>query len=209
MNTYSYVQQNGIELGKAIMTAAPSWAAEYCLRDQNYLNYEDTDPPAAYCASCLHLPTLEHAIADFELVFKLGGLDKAKDKILYAKENDHETISVPVVIDGEKGLGCLYIDTLEKAVTRIKQNLSAGANTEAPLSDSQKPQFKVDDVVVPIVDHWGKSPNAVTVVAIDGEFDFKGRNATGLEREFWYATSEWRLATDQEKKWMCRINVSE
>ena len=62
---------------------------------------------------------------------------------------------------------------------------------------------------MPVVDHWGKSPNAVTVVAIDGEFDFKGRNATGLEREFWYATSEWRLATDEEKKWMCRINVSE
>lgn len=207
MNTYFYVQQNGIDPAKTIVTDAPSWAAEFCLKDQNYLNYEDTEPPAAYCTSCLHLPTLEHAIVDFELVSKLGGLHKANDQILYAQENNHETISIPVVVNGENGLGCLYIDTLEKAVTRIKQNLSADANTKDTLSDSQKTQFKVDDVVVPLGDHWGKSPNAVTVVAIDGEFEFKGRNATGLEREFWYETKDWRLTTDEEKKWMCRIDA--
>ena len=123
MNTYLYVQENGADNAKAIVSGAPTWAAEYCLLDNEYLNYEDIDPSAAHCASCLHLPALEKALSDFELVAKLGGLEEANDQIVHAHKNNYQTISISVVVSGQSGFGCMYIDTLEKTVTRIKQGL--------------------------------------------------------------------------------------
>ena len=66
--------------------------------------------------------------------------------------------------------------------------------------------FKVNETVVPKGNHWGKSPNAVLVVELDGETHFKGRNFTGLEREYWYKTEDWRLATPEEAKHKCRCD---
>lgn len=201
MNAYLYLQELGSDRSKAtaIASAAPSWAAEYCFIDHAYLNYEDTDPPKSECEHCLHLPTLEQAIADFELMEKVGGFADAKRKVLYAKKSGHETISVPVVMDGKEGFGCLYIDVLEAALLRVEKAL------HVPAQAATNPvPFKIDDVVVPVGDHWGKSPNAVTVVEVDGIHDFRGQHSTGLERRHWYKTVDWRLASDEEKKWMCR-----
>ena len=66
--------------------------------------------------------------------------------------------------------------------------------------------FKVDDTVVPIGNNWGKYPNAILVVELDGDMHFKGRNFTGLEREYWYMVKDWRLATPEETKHKCRID---
>lgn len=59
---------------------------------------------------------LKRLVESVDLVGKVGGISQAKAQVKQAHEHGYQTMSIPVEINGSIGMGCLYIDTLEKAI---------------------------------------------------------------------------------------------
>lgn len=126
MNAITFIKQHGVERAREVVEVAPEGATH--IRDSyGFIAYlKDGERKEWYHKNtwlmtlvwqpdCL-LSDLKRLVESVELVSKAGGITTSKAQVKQANEHGYLTISIPVEINGSIGMGCLYIDTLEKAI---------------------------------------------------------------------------------------------
>ena len=108
MNAIEFIQQHGVEKAKKVLGNAGLLHKSYTPAGGLYHRYEMT--------GTVSLTELKRLVESVGLVGKVGGISQAKAQVKQAHEHGYQTMSIPVEINGSMGMGCLYIDTLEKAI---------------------------------------------------------------------------------------------
>lgn len=100
MNAIQFIKDHGVEKAR-----------------KHYQDIREAANQVSFVHACEPFASqLNRLIESVDLVGKIGGISKAKAQVKQAHEHGYQTMSIPVEINGSIGMGCLYIDTLEKAI---------------------------------------------------------------------------------------------
>lgn len=126
MNAIDFIKQHGVEKAREVVDCAP-WLDQFsptantyysvrtgqkwCEESNGWIYMGDELPD-----DLIELYDLKRLVESVDLVGKVGGIAKAKAQVKQAHEHGYLTISIPVEINSSIGMGCLYIDKLEKAI---------------------------------------------------------------------------------------------
>lgn len=134
MNAINFIQQHGVEKAREVLKAIPEkqhWFSEVMMNETGKwvvmqvvsLIHETGEKYTSTFQLCKEwqpkftkLNDLKRLVESVKLVGKVHGITTAKAHVKQAYEQGYSTISIPVEINGSIGMGCLYIDTLEKAI---------------------------------------------------------------------------------------------
>lgn len=103
MNAINFIQKHSITQAKECLSICASPNDKWFIHEGDLISDSDFDD-------------LKRLVESVELVGKVGGITKAKAQVKQAHEHDHITMSITIEINGSIGMGCLNIDTLEKAI---------------------------------------------------------------------------------------------
>ncbi|NIE95160.1 hypothetical protein F3J02_01455 [Acinetobacter sp. Tr-809] len=122
MNAIKFIQQHGVEKAREVVEGAPvtytgTETASLCYRAKDQ-KYSTRFKPSNLL---VNVSSLKRLVESVDLVGKVGGISQAKTQVKQAHEHGYQTMSIPVEIKGSMGMGCLYIDTLEKAIADYEE----------------------------------------------------------------------------------------
>lgn len=132
MNAINFIKQHGVEKAREVVDGAPDGVMlfEY-IPICSGLSYIKIIDGIRYCFNpatnnwfidnfkaeiSFQFNDLKRLVESVDLVGKVGAISQAKAQVKQAHEHGYLTMSIHVEINGSMCIGCLYIDTLEKAI---------------------------------------------------------------------------------------------
>ena len=138
MNAITFIKQHGVEKAREVVEGAPEGAELFSTStyiknahsegqkdffaqwSEVVLGWINASADRDFIDEAIKLSDLKRLVESVGLVGKVGGISQAKAQVKQAHEHGYQTMSTPVEINGSMGMGCLYIDTLEKAIANYE-----------------------------------------------------------------------------------------